>query len=65
MKQFIVMSDIHSNLFNYKISLEYLEKKFPDINEYIFLGDYILNGFDGNVILEDIKSKKRICYCWK
>lgn len=56
MKHIAVMADIHSNYPNFELVFNYINKNFPEVREYAFLGDYILNGFDGNRILHTIQT---------
>lgn len=50
-----IFSDIHSNFLVFNKALEDAKKN--DIDLYLFLGDYIADGFDDNLILDAIKSK--------
>lgn len=49
-----IIADIHSNMYAFEKVLEELDKE--NINEYIFLGDYILDGFDNTKTLKKVKS---------
>lgn len=50
-----VISDIHSNLLSFKFALKDAEKE--NVDSFLFLGDYITDGEDGNEILNIIKEK--------
>lgn len=54
MRKFAVIGDIHSNMFAFDKILNELKK--DEINEYIFLGDYVLDGFDSNAVLEKVRN---------
>lgn len=54
MRKFAIIGDIHSNMFAFNKILDELEKN--EIKEYIFLGDYVLDGFDSNAVLEKIRT---------
>lgn len=56
MKQLAIMADIHSNYPNFRLVLNYIKAHHKQIQEFVFLGDYVMNGFDGNKILDEIKS---------
>ncbi|MEG0327037.1 MAG: metallophosphoesterase family protein [Erysipelothrix sp.] len=49
-----VISDIHSNLIALQQGLDYLDDK--GMEEYIFLGDYITDGYQDNEVIEKIKN---------
>ena len=55
MRKIAIISDIHANVINFKKVLEDLEKR--KIYEIIFLGDYILDGFANNEVLDIIKHQ--------
>ena len=50
-----VISDIHSNLLAFNFALENAEKE--KVDSFLFLGDYITDGENGNEILNIIKEK--------
>ncbi len=54
MKKIAILSDIHSNAKILKAMLKDLEKE--NIDEYIFCGDYITDGFENNEVLDIIKN---------
>ena len=54
MRKTAVLSDIHSNYIVLKEILNELEKE--NIDEYLFCGDYVVNGFEDNEVLETIHS---------
>ncbi len=54
MKKIAIIADLHSNMFAFNKILE--ELKNENIDEYIFLGDYVLDGFDFNEVLEKIRD---------
>ena len=49
-----VISDIHSNLIGLNLALEDSKKK--NIDKYIFLGDYITDGYISNEIIDLVKK---------
>ena len=49
-----IFADIHSNYLVFKKAFELTKNM--NIDKYIFLGDYVTDGFDGNKILDIIKS---------
>lgn len=49
-----VLSDIHSNLSALQQGLTYLNDK--GIDEYIFLGDYITDGYQDNEVIEVVRN---------
>lgn len=53
-KKFAIIGDIHSNYYILEKVME--ELKSQKIQNYIFCGDYILDGFDGNKVLDTIKK---------
>ncbi len=57
MKKIAVLSDIHSNEYLFKEILKDLEKE--NIDDYIFLGDYVTDGPNANQILEKIKKMSK------
>ncbi|MDD3341033.1 MAG: metallophosphoesterase family protein [Bacilli bacterium] len=56
-----VFADIHSNYLVFKKA--YQQTKNLNIDTYIFLGDYVTDGFDGNKVLDIIKSTKGFAIC--
>ena len=48
-----VFSDVHSNIYGLKIALE--DAKRNNVDKYIFLGDYITDGYLSNEILDLVK----------
>lgn len=53
-----IIGDIHSNLMNLKEALRISENY--QVNKYFFLGDYILDGYHANEVLELIKKQNAI-----
>lgn len=49
-----VFADIHSNYLVFKKAFD--QTKTMNIDKYIFLGDYVTDGFDGNKILDIIRD---------
>lgn len=49
-----VISDIHSNLLAFNLVLNDLKKE--NVDKFLFLGDYITDGEDGDEILEIVKN---------
>ena len=56
-----IFADIHSNYPNFKKGIE--DAKNRNIDEYIFLGDYVTDGFDGNKVIELVKKTKGYAIC--
>ena len=49
-----VMSDVHSNIFGLRLALE--DAKKMNVDKFVFLGDYITDGFISNEIIDLIKE---------
>ncbi len=49
-----VMSDIHANMVAFNWALSDVKKE--DVDEYVFLGDYITDGEDSGLVLEKIRE---------
>ena len=58
MRKIAIIADIHANIIYFKKVLEDIQKR--GINDFIFLGDYVLDGFDNNEILELIKKQNSL-----
>ena len=48
-----VLSDIHSNIYGLRLALE--DSKKHNVDKYVFLGDYITDGYISNEILDLVK----------
>ena len=55
MKKIAIINDIHSNYLLLKLVLEDIKKY--NVDDFIFCGDYITDGFDNDRVLNLIKNK--------
>lgn len=58
MKKIAIIADIHSNIIYFKNALKDIQRR--GINDFVFLGDYVLDGFDNNEVLELIKKQNSL-----
>ncbi len=58
MKKIAIIADIHSNIIYFKNALKDIQRR--GITDFIFLGDYVLDGFDNNEVLELIKKQNSL-----
>ena len=57
MKKIAIINDIHSNYLLLKLVLKDIEKY--NVDDFIFCGDYVTDGFDNDKVLNLIKSKTK------
>lgn len=55
MKKIAILNDIHSNYLLLKLVLDDIQKY--NVDDFIFCGDYVTDGFDNDIVVNTIKSK--------